>query len=519
MSKPRAPLATLLLFGVLVACAHVPDNSRRAPSWALRDTGDTALAHVEAAARQEAAGPPGAKSGFLMLPDGLDAFVARVTLARLAERSLDVQYYLYHGDFIGMLLTDALLEAADRGVRVRILVDDMDFASRDRGLALVNAHPHVEIRIFNPFNRKTPRAVQYVTQQGSVTRRMHNKSFTADNRATIVGGRNIGNEYFTADPAIAFADLDVLALGPIAKEVSQSFDEYWNSDLAYPVNVLMDEQPSSDDLRLARREVHVRALAAQGSAYVSALRDSRLARAMADHTIVLSWGDARVIYDSPQKLQYERGDKRFQLMPQLTPYVNGLRSELTVFTPYFVPGDSGTALLTSLVARGVRVRVLTNSLASNDVPAVHAGYAAAREPLLRGGVELYELDPRVSAKKPSSLAKVSGSSSASLHAKSFVFDRRQVFIGSLNLDPRSVDHNTEIGIIIDSPEIARAMADWFDRRVPDIAFTVKLHDGDLVWQRTAAGAPPQTFDHDPLTSCWARFKVDVLRLLPIESQL
>ena len=180
MSKPRAPQATLLLFGVLVACAHVPDNSRRTPSWALRDTGDTALARFETAARKDASGPPGSKSGFLMLADGLDAFVARITLARVAERSLDVQYYLYHDDLIGMLLTHALLEAADRGVRVRILVDDMDFGGRDRGLALVDAHPHVEIRIFNPFNRKTPRPVQYVTQRA----RSHGACTTSRSRQT-----------------------------------------------------------------------------------------------------------------------------------------------------------------------------------------------------------------------------------------------------------------------------------------------------------------------------------------------
>jgi putative cardiolipin synthase len=516
MSTPPASRAAFLLFAVLLACVHLPDNSRRVPSRAFLDTSDTALARFEAATR-EAAGQPASANGFVMLADGLDAFVARTTLARAAERSLDVQYYLYHDDFIGLLLTHALLEAADRGVRVRILVDDMDFGGRDRGLALVAAHPRIEIRIFNPFDRKSPRTVQYVTRLGSVTRRMHNKSFTADNRVTIVGGRNIGDEYFAADPALAFADLDVLALGPVTGEVSRSFDEYWNSDLAYPVDLLIEARPDADELRLARQEVARRVLAARGSPYLQALDDSRLARAMKDRTVVFFWGDARVIHDSPEKLQRELGDRRFQLLPQLAPYLDGLRSELTLFTPYFVPGESGTGFLTSLVARGVRVRVLTNSLASTDVPAVHAGYAAAREPLLRGGVELYELDAKASPRK-TSLAKVSGSSSASLHAKSFVFDRRQVFIGSLNLDPRSVDHNTEIGLIIDSPELARRMAEWFDQRAAAVAFKVQLHDGKLLWQQTVSGRQ-RTFEHEPLTSRWARLKLDFLRLLPIDSQL
>jgi putative cardiolipin synthase len=515
MSKPQASRAAFL-FALLVACAHLPDNSQRVPSRAFVDTNDTGLARFEADTR-EAAGQPSSANGFVMLADGLDAFVARTTLARVAERSLDVQYYLYHDDYIGQLLTHALLEAADRGVRVRILVDDMDFGGRDRGLALVHAHPKVEIRVFNPFDRESPRTVQYVTRLGSVTRRMHNKSFTADNRITIVGGRNIGDEYFSADPALAFADLDVLALGPIAKEVSRSFDEYWNSDLAYPVDLLIDDKPGADELRLARQEVERRVLAARGSSYLEALNDSRLARDIRDRKVAFSWGDARVVHDSPEKLERSLGDKRFQLLPQLAPYLDGLRSELTVFTPYFVPKDSGTAFLTSLVARGVRVRVLTNSLASTDVPAVHAGYAAAREQLLRGGVELYELDAKASPRK-NSLAKVPGSSSASLHAKAFVFDRRQVFIGSLNLDPRSVDHNTEIGIIIESPEIARTMAEWFDKRAPEVAFKVKLHDGELLWHQSASGRQ-QTFEHEPNTSRWARFKLNFLRLLPIESQL
>jgi putative cardiolipin synthase len=282
------------------------------------------------------------------------------------------------------------------------------------------------------------------------------------------------------------------------------------------VDLLIDEKPDADQLRLARQQVDRRVLAAQGSPYLEALNNSRLARDMRDRTVGFSWGDARVIHDLPEKLQRDLGDRRFQLLPQLKPYLNGLRSELTLFTPYFVPGDSGTAFLTSLVARGVRVRVLTNSLASTDVPAVHAGYAAAREPLLRGGVELYELDAKATPRK-TSLAKVSGSSSASLHAKSFVFDRRQVFIGSLNVDPRSVDHNTEIGLIIDSPEIARRMAEWFDQRAAAVAFKVETP------RRQAALAaihvrPPANIRaraaHQPLGAREARFSPALAHRIP-----
>ncbi len=243
MNRQQPALGASLLFAVLLSCARLPDNSHRRPSRAFADTQNTTLGRLEAQAR-EAAQERGA-NGFLMLGNGLDAFVARTALADIAERSIDVQYYLYHDDFIGLLLTNALLVAADRGVRVRVLLDDMDFGGRDTGLALVNAHPQVEVRVFNPFDRETPRTVQFVSRMGSVTRRMHNKTFTVDNSATIVGGRNVGDEYFEADPTIAFSDLDVLALGPVAREVSQSFDEYWNSPLAYPVEVLIDQTPSA----------------------------------------------------------------------------------------------------------------------------------------------------------------------------------------------------------------------------------------------------------------------------------
>ena len=224
-------LAVLAALSLVTACATLPENVGRKETFAYSDTGDTLLGRE--ISRQGAAHP--GKSGFHLLGNGLDAFVARAVLAHLAERSIDVQYYLYHGDLVGRLFTWQLLQAADRGVRVRLLVDDMDLARRDLVAAALDSHPNMEVRIFNPFSRKTGRGSQYVTRMGSVTRRMHNKSFTVDNQATILGGRNIGSEYFEAHPDLAFADLDVLAIGPVAREVSTAFDRYWNSELAYPV--------------------------------------------------------------------------------------------------------------------------------------------------------------------------------------------------------------------------------------------------------------------------------------------
>jgi putative cardiolipin synthase len=244
MIKPTGFLSIWLLLLALVGCATLPENVDRQPSEAFTDTGDTTTGSAIAEATSDHPG----QSGFLLLESGLDAFVARAVLARFAERSIDVQYYLYHDDLVGRLFTDQLIKAADRDVRVRLLVDDMDLSGRDLGSAVLDAHPNIEVRIFNPFSRKTGRTSQFITRFGSVTRRMHNKRFTVDNQATILGGRNIGNEYFDADPDLAFADLDVMGIGPVAREVSASFDLYWNSELAYPAGILLGEPPTPEEV-------------------------------------------------------------------------------------------------------------------------------------------------------------------------------------------------------------------------------------------------------------------------------
>ena len=504
---------------LLGGCATLPENVNRPESFAYADTGDTFFGREFA---DEIAEHPG-ESGFHLLGDGLDAFVARAVFAHLAERGIDVQYYLYHSDLVGRLLTDQLLQAADRGVRVRVLVDDMDLSGRDFNVAAADSHPNLEIRIFNPFSRRTGRIFQFVTRAGEVTRRMHNKSFTVDGKVTILGGRNIGNEYFEADPDLAFADLDVIAVGPAAREVSTAFDLYWNSELAYPVSALVDEPPTPEEAWQMRQQLDDFVAAQAESAYLSALRNSDLAQKLRDDEVQFSWGEAVVVYDQPEKLLHDTGRTEFHLAPQLAPYLEGVDRELIIFSPYFVPGKEGTAFLTDLVKRGVRVRILTNSLASNDVGIVHSGYAKYRKALLRGGVELYEMNKKLTREQRKEKRGESGSSKASLHAKSFVFDREQVFIGSLNLDPRAVVHNTEIGVVLASREIAEGMGEWFDENIGQLAFRLELkkdEDGseELLWNGLVDGKPA-TFDVDPYTGFWKRFGIGFLGLLPIESQL
>jgi len=513
-------LAATAVILLIAGCATLPKNFDRPESYALTDTGNTALGKVQA---EERAAHPG-RSGFHLLGNGLDAFVARAVLSQHAERSIDVQYYLYHNDLVGKLFTDLLLKAADRGVRVRVLVDDMDLSGRDIGVAAADSHPNLEVRIFNPFSRKTGRTLQFVTRMGSVTRRMHNKSFTVDNQVSILGGRNIGNEYFDADPDLTFTDLDVIAIGPVAKEVSSVFDRYWNSELAYPASVLLKSNPPTPEKVEELRGKLNKYVADQiDSEYLQALRNSDLANQLRKNQVEFKWGDAEVVFDQPEKLLHEFSETQYNLSPMLKPYFEGVKKELIIFSPYFVPGKQGTAFLTQLAQRGVRVSILTNSLASNDVGIVHAGYKKYRKKLLRSGVELYELNKKLTRKQRKEKKGKGGSSKASLHAKSFVFDRKQVFIGSLNLDPRALMHNTEIGVVIKVPEIAEGMSKWFEENIEQLAFRLELKKDEngsekLLWHGVVDGKE-HTFDVDPYTGFWRRFGISIMSILPIESQL
>jgi putative cardiolipin synthase len=511
-------LLTLLFFG---GCASLPENTGQVPSTAIKDVSGTTLGRAVAAEQ----GRQADKSGFVLLGNGLDAFVARVILADLAEKSLDVQYYLFHDDLVGDLLAYTLLQAADRGVRIRLLLDDMGLDGRDLDIATLNSHPDIEIRIFNPFTRGMLRSIQFLSRFGSVTRRMHNKSFTVDNSIAIVGGRNIGNEYFEADPDLAFGDLDVMTIGPVVKDISSSFDAYWNSELAYPITTLKQIITGSS-LEELRPKWALLMSERQDSEYVAALKRSSLVNQIKNGTLQYQWGQAIVLADKPEKISADVQVKDFYLAPLLEKYLEQTEEELIILSAYFVPGRQGVDFLKSLRKRGVRVRILTNSLASNDVPLVHAGYARYRREMLRAGIELYELDKRMNRKKRQEKKKSSGLAKASLHAKTFVLDRRAMFVGSFNFDPRSFYENTEIGVLFDSPALAGPVARQFDRLGNKGAFQLELvpQDGvedsvDLLRWITVRDGRKEIFTTDPYTSLWRRFILSVAGWLPIESQL
>ena len=513
-----------LVLGVAIlafqGCASPPPNGHREESFTLRDTAGTTLGR---AIEANLSAHPG-QSGFHLLPSGLDAFAARALLAYRAESSIDAQYYLFHHDLTGKLFLDVLQREADQGVRVRLLVDDMALDdNKDMSVAALDAHPNIEIRVFNPFGRGTARWIQYVSRLGDVTRRMHNKSFTIDNQVTIIGGRNIGNEYFAFDDNLVFGDLDVLAIGPVVDAVSSTFDLYWNNALSFPITRLVKDNSTPDHLAEVQRYLTEFARRHSDSGYLKAVRESPIVKLVRDWRFDFHWGAAEVLYDDPAKITAARDQDHLMLASQLNPYLDRVKQELLIFSPYFVPGKNGVAQLVKMRERGVRVRVITNSLASTDVAVVHAGYARYRRALLRAGVELYEVDRTLTRQQRREKKGPLGSSKASLHAKSFVIDRERVFIGSLNFDPRSIIENTELGMMIESSKIATEMTGWFDEIAENAAFRLafgKDRNGNtqLRWHRDWEDRL-ETFITEPNTSIWRRLGVGLMRLLPVEPLL
>jgi putative cardiolipin synthase len=480
---------------------------------------DTANTRIGRAVQQLAAPRPGL-TGARALLEAREAFVARYAMARGAERSIDVQTYIWRADTSGSLLAEALWDAADRGVRVRVLLDDANTSGLDAMLSALDAHPHIEIRLFNPFANRSWRVGDLALDFGRVNRRMHNKSFTVDNQATVVGGRNIGDEYLGAETPVAFTDLDVLAIGAAVPEVSSVFDRYWNSASAWPVSALLPP-PSADVVENTRAYWAQRRQRPEAMRYLEAVRQLPLLAQMMQGTLALDWVPARVLSDAPEKVLQPAGSKDAQMLPQLAAEFADARRELALVSPYFVPGTAGVQTLVDMAGRGVQVEVLTNSLAATDVGVVYSGYARYREQLLRGGVRLYELKPAAlpdappAAPSPGVGGSRGGSSSASLHAKTFASDRSRIFVGSFNLDPRSIALNTEMGMVLESPALATRLSNAFRVEIPRDAYELRLEGDKVVWmERTDAGevrhasAPGIGF----LRGLW----VGLLALLPIE---
>ena len=431
------------------------------------------------------------RSGFRLLPNSGEAFRARAELIRNAQSSLDLQYYIVHDGLSTRMLIDELIKAADRGVRVRILLDDTASDGLDDVLATLAAHPNIQIRLFNPLQlgRGTgvTRAMGRLFNLSRQHRRMHNKLWLADNSVAIVGGRNLGDEYFDAKPELNFTDIDLLSVGPVAEQLGHSFDQYWNSALSQPIGDFASSNLSVHELGKARKKLEASLKRAQQ-------RNPALFQELASYETnpqldvwrkELIWAWNQALWDAPSKvLARDEPDSHLLLTTQLAPELAGVSQELILISAYFVPGNTGLVYLTGRADAGVDVRLLTNSLEATDVPVVHGGYAPYRKALLEHGVKLYELrrQPGSSGGSGPHLFKHGMSSDSSLHSKAMIFDQQKSFIGSFNFDPRSGLWNTEVGVLVDSPELAaeaRKLA--LQGMAPALSYEPKLEQGQIVW--------------------------------------
>ena len=518
----RALLAAWLL--VLGACASLPQQIERSPSQALADPLRTALGRAVTAAQ-----PRPGQSAFRLVAEGSDALDARQLLAERAQRTLDLQYYIVRNDAPTRSLMAAVRAAADRGVRVRMLIDDMQTEGLDAALDAFSQHRNIELRLFNPFPGQRAnlltRLLSAPGELGRLNRRMHNKAFIADNAVAIAGGRNLGAEYFLQDERMNFADLDIVAAGPVVRDMSRSFDRFWNSDLAYPIQAFAQDAREAPPAPALAEDAPAEAPQASAAPAAAAAAPSAQARASAAAESLaaaappepmapargatlaallgrfgeLTWASSFLLADAPAKIEFgsDSGDELI-IADNLEALLRRARRDVTIVSPYFVPGTWGMELIGELRARGVRVRVLTNSLAATDVPRVHAGYTRYRRQLLEMGVELHELQPLPG--RPRGWLGSVGSSQASLHAKAAVVDGRVAFVGSLNLDPRSMRSNTEMGVVIDSLTLSRQLLDLYEQSVsPENSFRPRLAaDGrSLEWLSKSDGGAEQRFTHEP----------------------
>ncbi|WP_372242045.1 phospholipase D family protein [Pseudomonas sp. Fl4BN1] len=469
------------------------------------------------------------RSGFRLLPNSTEAFMARAELIRNAQSSLDLQYYIVHDGISTRMLVDELLKAADRGVRVRILLDDTTSDGLDQIIATLAAHPQIQIRLFNPLHlgRSTglTRTMGRLFNLSQQHRRMHNKLWLADNSVAIVGGRNLGDEYFDAQPDLNFTDIDMFSAGPVAEQLGHSFDQYWNSALSRPVAELLPHAPSVKDLNNTRQRL-------EESLQDSRQQNQNLYRQLMTYQTQprmdiwrkeLIWAWNQALWDAPTKVLAKGDpDPHLLLTTQLAPELEGVGKELIMISAYFVPGQPGLVYLTGRADAGVSVSLLTNSLEATDVPVVHGGYAPYRRALLEHGVKLYELRRQPGEHAGSGFRLFhSGSmpgSDSSLHSKAMIFDRQKSFIGSFNFDPRSVLWNTEVGVLVDSPELAehvRALA--LQGMAPSLSYQVQLEHDKLVWVTEDHGQL-HTLSHEPgswwrRVNAWLSTRIGLERLL------
>ncbi|MBB6468705.1 putative cardiolipin synthase [Aminobacter lissarensis] len=454
------------------------------------------------------------ESGLALLSSNLHAFAIRAYTARHAQRSLDLQYYYWKDDLTGSLLAREILGAADRGVRVRLILDDINAKGYDPNYLALDSHPNIEVRLFNPSWARAfglQRGLELVLRAVRTTRRMHNKAWVADGRLAIVGGRNVGDAYFDASEEANFRDMDLLLVGPVVGQTEAIFDRFWNSEAVLPIRHVTGM--ARGDLPALRKRLERTATTGLAEPYIHRVADESRQWSSSGMGRLRWTGEATVASDPPEKAS--GGGQDSWLMTAIRPILTSAKRELRIVSPYFIPGETGTRELTTLAKNGVEVTVLTNSLAATDVAAVHGAYVRYRKPLLENGVDIYELKPDEDRTDMS----LFGSKGASLHTKAFIADGEAGFVGSFNFDPRSAALNTEMGVLFRQAELAKEVETVISAQTsPRSAFRLSLHGDKLTWTDSAASGPRE-LSHEPQASLRRRLVAKVISYLPIESQL
>jgi putative cardiolipin synthase len=507
----------------LAACATNPPGADlpKAASKALVDPESTAAGRQFASAGRE----HGGESGYRIINVGVDGFLMRMEMIDAAQRTLDLQYYIFHSDESGRLLTDALVRAADRGVRVRLLIDDGEAVPGDERIFAIAGRPNIQIRIFNPFDYRGEnrflKSTEYLFEHSRLDYRMHNKLLVADNAMALVGGRNIGDQYFQIDPDSQFADDDMFAAGPVVRELSATFDEFWNSTWSVPAeNLHAPPHPKP------AHEAHPDKIDHAGFDYRSKLDSGEPLAGILAGRLPLVWAHAQVVCDSPDKGKSHNAAEDSRIYQPVARAMEDVQTELLMVSPYVVPSEDEMRLLRDRRAHEVRIRILTNSLETAPELSAHSGYMHYRTELVKEGVELYELRARLGSTRGSGeSAKISRYGNYALHAKLYVLDRRRLFISSMNLDQRSKRLNTEVGLIIDSPELAQEAAKRFEAMtLPENSYAVLLPTGapgdppHLEW-RTQENGTTIEYSKEPARHAWQRAEVEFLSLLHLDREL
>jgi len=513
--------AFITIASVVAGCSTLPTDVERPESYALADTSDTLLARLTDPAESEHRG----LSGFHLLPEGLRALESRLAMIDLAERSVDIQTYVWSADLAGGLITNRLWKAAERGVRVRVLIDDFLLDDNDTALAAFDSHPNIEVRIFNPFGAriepvpilKIRRGIELITSLQRLNHRMHNKSFVVDDQMAVIGGRNIGDEYYDLGREFNFVDFDLLVIGPQVDEVSDGFDEFWNSEWAYPITAFRSHPDPAQTQRLLAA---LRSRIDGPREVIGIPSDTDIERASLERFIDrLEWARAELVFDDPDKGRGRNPDVGTEVAVRLRELAAETESELIIISPYFVPGPIDGTLVEQLIERGVRVRIVTNSLASTNHAAVHSGYKRYRKAVADAGIEMHETQawlPELvgNDRVPWNTGK------SGLHTKVLVFDREDIFVGTFNLDPRSIELNTEMGLVVNDSRIGAQVGEMADILFqPKTSWRVERgDDGSLVWRGEENGHTI-TYAAEPHASFGRKVIVFFASLLPIEDQL